>query len=87
MFYSAFNIVHRYAEGKKASGPQWIGFKSHFHVLWEHVESRKEEEFWRDVIRKQGYWSPVELAKEALKWSHRFLENVPHRELDSEEFE
>ena len=60
------------------------GIRFHFLVLWEIVESRKEEKFWREAISQQGYQSPSKPTREILDWSQWFLENVPHRELDPE---
>ena len=51
------------------------------------MEERKEEEFWRDILSQQGYRSPTEAVREALDWSHWFLENMPHMETNYEEFE
>lgn len=43
LFHSTLDRVHRYEECLKALGSQWIGLRSHFLVLWEIIDSRKEE--------------------------------------------
>jgi len=50
LFHSALDKVPRYADFLKALGTQRIGLRFHFPILWDILEPRKEEEFWKEVI-------------------------------------
>jgi hypothetical protein len=80
LFHSTLDRLLIYTYFVKALGTQWIGLGFHFPILWEILETGKEEEFWKEFISQHGYRFPHESCRSRIDWCWWYLETIPHRE-------